>query len=432
MRDVSFALQKVEGFLETIGDLLALDYPFRDSQEALRLLKSDFEQLRADLMLARGASERIRQTQAQLALKEIGYKLPILGIIQRSSETCGPVEFHGPFLSLVRRFIPQAKVVIASDWVFSPYTYIYPDLFENQDFVFVSIPFSESDNGLISPLAGHELGHNVWRIENLQDSLLAEANAEVHRLAANEFQRILKEESRASGASGNSQLFETRTTDKAVLWALTQCEEMFCDFLGVGLFREAFLHAFEYLLAPADSPRTVPTYPSMKDRVQAQIQSAARWNVEVPSGYADAFRSSDGIGGAALQMADLVAKALVPKVIELAASSIQRAGLGDPPEPQTVAQIIRDFEGGCPPTNPGSLCALLVAAWKRQIQFSNSLGAVKTDSEYDAFTAELRHNNELLLKSLEILEVMQRMDTAQRPPAANGGEECSTPQQSLL
>jgi hypothetical protein len=284
VREVGFALQKVDGFLETIGDLVALDYPFSDSQEALQLLKHDFEQLKDDLLLAKDASDPIRQAQAQLALREIMHKLPILGIIQRSSETCGPVEFHGPFLSLVRRFIPDAKVVIASDWVFSPYTYIYPDLFENQDFVFVSIPFSESDNGLISPLAGHELGHNVWRIRDLRQTLLEEANAEVHRLATNEFQKILKESAKSSATSGGSQLFEPSTTDKAVLWALLQCEEMFCDFLGIALFREAFLHAFEYLLAPSDSPRTVPTYPSMKDRVAAQIQSAKRWEVSVPAG----------------------------------------------------------------------------------------------------------------------------------------------------
>lgn len=408
MRDVAFALLKVEGVLETISDLLALDYPFRDSVEALSLLRADFLSLKQDLLLATNASVRVRQMQAQLTLRSIQDKLPILGIIQRSSETTGPVEFHGPFLSLVRKFLPDARVVIASDWLFSPYTYIYPDLFENQDFVFVSIPFSESDNGLISPLAGHELGHNVWRKRNLQGHLLEDANSEVHRLAQNEFQKILKEEIKTTGTTG-TQLFEPSSTDKAVLWALSQCEEMFCDFLGLALFRESFLHAFEYLLAPWDFPRGVPTYPGMKDRISAQIRCAEMWGIKIPDSYAQSFKNAESNGGSATRMADLVAIALIPKIIYLAELEVSNSGLIDRPSDESILAMEMAFENGCPPESVNSLSGLLNAAWNRQIRLSSEFTDYQNAAAYANHSKMIGHNNELLLKALEILEVTAKM-----------------------
>src|SRR4051812_25114337 len=65
-----------------------------------------------------------------------------------------------------------------------PFT--YPFVFsELPNFVLIGLPASESDNPLIIPLAGHELGHSVWKIYDLsrrftpaiEASILQEINA---------------------------------------------------------------------------------------------------------------------------------------------------------------------------------------------------------------------------------------------------------------
>ena len=50
--------------------------------------------------------------------------------------------------------------------------------------------------------------------------------------------------------------------------ALSQTEEVFCDFLGVRLFGECFLNSFEYLIAPNVGRARHPSYPEIAKRAQ--------------------------------------------------------------------------------------------------------------------------------------------------------------------
>jgi hypothetical protein len=86
-----------------------------------------------------------------------------LGLLLRSSNLRNAFEIYFPIKILSTELLEHNTcVVLSSEWEFSPF--IYPvALDELPEFVFIGIPASECHNPLILPLAGHELGHVVWR-----------------------------------------------------------------------------------------------------------------------------------------------------------------------------------------------------------------------------------------------------------------------------
>ena len=92
----------------------------------------------------------------------------ILGIIVRSSSTRNAFEFYSSFLSLCRKALDEnCKLILSSEWDYIPFTFPQ-NLQELPNFVIIGLPASESDNTLVFPVAGHELGHSIWLKEKLQ------------------------------------------------------------------------------------------------------------------------------------------------------------------------------------------------------------------------------------------------------------------------
>src|SRR3546814_10308475 len=73
---------------------------------------------------------------------------------------------------------PDARLIMSSEWKFVPFT--FPMTLDwLPGFALVGGPAPESDNVLIVPLAGHEIGHSAWRSKQLKDQLMADLVAAI-------------------------------------------------------------------------------------------------------------------------------------------------------------------------------------------------------------------------------------------------------------
>jgi hypothetical protein len=88
-------------------------------------------------------------------------------------------EAYDPLRELAHKLLDyKPAIILSSEWEFSPFTYpaISDDL---PDFVFIGLPACEAGNALVLPLAGHELGHSIWRHGGVGASSAATINKTV-------------------------------------------------------------------------------------------------------------------------------------------------------------------------------------------------------------------------------------------------------------
>jgi hypothetical protein len=420
---LEYARSKIRGALDTLDDTAALDFPFQHAREALLELSKTFKSIQQTLdTLGPSNNQDIVKTYCQRALEALTLQLPTIGFIARSTEVSGPVEFHGPFLRLSRQALgSNARLIISSEWEISPNTLIVPELFHNHQFVLVGLPVSESDNALITPLAGHELGHNIWESEKYEDTYVEPIYREIIRLLHDDrvwskfhIEYNLNDKSQIEG-----DMFGIMIWENTVAWALAQAQELFCDFIGLLLFRESYLYAFAYLVAPWGFGRSEPRYPAMESRISAMVKAAEAYGIQIPEGYSGHFSASAQGGDEDLLLAvtDEAVQAILPQLIELAKSFISQKNLL--PNTNDVDRITGDFKSGVPATNAPGICSILIAGWKLRCSSDNPWGDEYPLAESKSWASTL---NELLLKSFEVFEIEQRQqkDTS-----------CLTVQQSL-
>ena len=143
----------------------------------------------------------------------------------------------------------DVRLILGSEWNYSPFAYPSPNPLLI-DYVLVGLPASEAQNALLVPIAGHELGHAVWRLGRVGHNLLSTVRAKVVELV-----RVQWVEAKAH--FGSIEPTDIEDDFEAIsVWhrsfdlAFRQCEEVFCDLLALYTFGESFAHAFRYLLAP--------------------------------------------------------------------------------------------------------------------------------------------------------------------------------------
>jgi hypothetical protein len=122
---VDHTQRKAESILEEIKNLTTSEFPHHDSLEALELLKELFEAdiKRLDVAASSGDSA-IRKSACTHANAHIATFLPILGFALRSTNVRNSFKFFDPLLRLARIFLDKsAKLVLSSEWDFSPLTY---------------------------------------------------------------------------------------------------------------------------------------------------------------------------------------------------------------------------------------------------------------------------------------------------------------------
>lgn len=284
---------QVEAVLAEIERLKGSEFPYLHSEEALNELYDLFSNHLSNLSYESKDQPTV-DLACNAAFASVRDSLDILGFILRSTNVRNAFEVYGPLLRLARKILgSETKLLISSEWYFSPFTYIgYQAL---PGFVLIGLPATESSNPFLVPLAGHELGHSVWnefhygaRIrQSIEDKILDEINKRWSEYSAIHPEYMDKQ------SDLNADFWMQQTWKPAWAWAMRQSEELFCDFIGLRIFGEAYLYAFAYLLAPWKKGERQCDYPNMLARANALAEAAKAYGLKPPEDYIRMFQDLD-------------------------------------------------------------------------------------------------------------------------------------------
>lgn len=407
MLDVDFIRQKIKSVLRQIKQLQSSDFPYQESRAALKLLAELYQK---ELVRLNGLdpsdSKDVRQHACTNANASIVRYYHVLGFILRSTNVRNAFEIYDPLLDLCRTvYGPTAKLIVSSEWEFSPFTYpaVTADL---PDLMFIGLPSTEAGNSLLVPLAGHELGHSVWRkpppgrspalanlIPQLEDEL-----TKSYQQNWTDFQKFFGVKGPASSLT--TDLFLRNIWTQSYRLAERQTEELFCDLLGLKLFGEGFIYSFIYLISPTLGDRA-PFYPSMEARVQTLLLGSKSFAIDAPPDLADFFvdprkRLSDQ-ERFVLKMADNASDSMVRSLIVAVERLVTDSKMALPKSSERD-RILQHFHALCPPSEIATMADIINAGWKlrRDWQAWDAYGIASEDKN-DVL-------NDLVFKSMEVLE----------------------------
>lgn len=373
----SYSRGRILSALEEISELEGCEFPYPHSREALLEIKQKFQRYLEQLdSLGDHASEDLDLT-CSLSLRDLFRCLPLLGFIVRSTAVRNAFEVFRPLLDILRKAVEpkigkeeskKRKLVLSSEWTYSPL--IYHEIPVLPGYAFIGLPSSESDNPLLIPLSGHEIGHFVWTtykidlefvhefIEAIKDYIL-----DNWKDYTNHFPKVKKEEL-------DTVLAVQQTWQQAQSWLLAQAKETFCDLIGLRIFGTSFLHSYAYLFAPnVSSPRSVK-YPNPIKRVNNLITAANAkgYKFKIPYGYKDMFKDRplpELTQGEKFQLsiADHVLDSKVNILIKRAKELIDKTGIPKPCETESD-KICGRFKFVVPAEKAKSLADILNGAWK--------------------------------------------------------------------
>lgn len=397
--------KRLSAFLDELRTLEELDFGYPNSEEALQHIRTTFERHRNSLeKLTPKHDPDTVLSACSSALTGLFNYLPLVGFIVRSTESRNAFEVYAPLLRLAQRLLgSDTKLVLSSEWDYSPYTYFgVPSL---PRFVFIGLPAPESSNPLLVPLAGHELGHSIWQDKGLAATYSSKLDDEVVKCIKNRWDEYAKFFPKVAKGDVSKDSRTTRWTwDQAATWAAQQSEETFCDFVGVRLFGKAYLHAFAYLLGPSLEGARFPGYPSMSARVESLIKAAESYQFDAPIGYRDTFHDLD-LGREEretflLSVADTALTSLVDDLITEANQAVGDNRLeSSDHDIDRIEQMIKKWR--VPANKPKSLATIINAAWNL---FEDD--ELWKDNDVDDRDRALQ---ELVLKNIEVLEIEERL-----------------------
>ncbi len=402
MEVIRAATEKLEAALALTERLSVGSFPYPHAEEVLGRIAEILQA--AKRRLDPDAHPAVLQNECNLITSMLDEFLPLLGFLYRSRSSANAFELYGPLLRLVRSLVDgDSRLILASEWQFSPFTYVgVPGL---GDVIWVGLPASESSNALLTPLAGHEFGHHVWAVSGLRsefhsqtwDSLLDRIEADW----ASYRKRFPGAPTRVEDLLGDA--FQVQRWSTPHQWALRQCEEVFCDLVGIRLFGRAYVYAFSYLLAPGSDHRGARYYPTLAKRIEFIRRGAEHWGYQFPDGYEEIWTTthhadptSDGA-----YMSDVTDDAVSELVGRLIKRVDELIPLADIPivKSEQVDAVERSLAMLTPSSTGASLPAIINAGWR--VYFK-----ADTWNAYPAVQPR-RHIvlNELLLKSAQVGEV---------------------------
>lgn len=410
--DVEFARQKVLSVLSQIKQLQSSDFPYSEPSAALVLLhdlyQKDLDRLN---QLDISTSIDVRLEACAHANATITQYYFVLGFALRSTNVRNAFEIYDPLLSQCKLvYGPTAKLIVSSEWMFSPFTYpaVTSDL---PDLMFIGLPSSEAGNSLIVPLAGHELGHSVWRkpapgrISSINDILI-----ELQRTLAKRYQDNWPEFQRIFGTAEPKEkllndLFLRGIWTRSYRLAERHVEELFCDLLGLRLFGESFIYSFIYLLAPNFGDRA-PHYPLLAARVDALMKGCVKFGIQPPKDFgayfSDSVKRLPDVDSFILRMADNSSDALIPKIVDAVDDHIRNVGLPLSSDHERD-RIVKHFCELSPASKIKSIADVVNAGWHIRLNWS-------LWDKFD-FRPEERLDilNDLVFKTMEVSEFESRM-----------------------
>ena len=412
MKTLSHTKDKLRSIIREIENLKAAEFPHPDSREALQGVEGLFLSLRDDIDGVSAATDRgVIIGLCSEVTKQIAINLPLLGHILRSTNVRNAFEFYGPLVLLARKLLGEkAKLVLSSEWHFSPFA--YPQSFPHlRNFALIGLPASESSNALIIPLAGHELGHLVWRNGRYEQEIQGTAARHIVDELESRWEECRRYIPAASSVDQLvTDLIVVTMWLPAVNWCVRQCQELFCDILALRIFAEGYLHAFQYILSPYLGERRAPTYPAILNRVKYLEKASASFGIDVPDGYAANFADEPGQWKDRgtiflLSVSDHAVEKMVDGIISDVERLCNEKGIRTPKE-EKAQEVYKAFKLLIPAQRIGSVADIVNGGW--MAKFDDTLWK-ENPSVLPRREIVL---NELLLKSLEVMEVEHLMKRA--------------------
>lgn len=398
------ARRRVAAFLEQIEELENSSFPHEDGRRALAAIRSSVEiRLNSFNNLPASVDIAVVNMTCVQAMLMVHRYTPVLGFILRSTNVRNAFEVYYPLKRLLLDVLgPDVKLVMSAEWDFEPLTYplTLPSL---PNFVLIGTPASEANNALITPLAGHEMGHSAWRRHELaaqvQPRLVDAINT------AYEADPTAKAGLEAGLKSTGQSLQDLRQW--CLKYGLRQLEELYCDFIGLYVFGPSYLYAFDYFLAPGGHARS-HLYPANPDRAGYVLAAADSLGLTRDPTILGDWEPQTFLAGTLsdwLALTDRAVAQVADQVRALAFDLLQARTVA-PPHPDGVARVLAGFGRLEPDAEGASLPEIICAGWT----YVRSKGGLSTPKE----RPELRMLNELILKSVEVSEFKYRTGHAQR------------------
>ena len=394
-------------FLREARHIRESEFPYAHARDALDAIIRRFEEHAHDLeaLSERHQPEVVRQ-RSSIVLRDISHFIPLLGFVLRSTNVRNAFEVHGPLLRIARELLGgDARLVVSSEWNYSPHNFMnIPSL---EGFVLIGLPAPESSNPLLIPLAGHELGHPLWLRHDVRSRLKHQLAAAVSDgiAARPEKCRELYPTVAVDLLAKAENLFTLEVTAPILELATRQCEERFCDFLGVRIFGASYLSAFAYLIAPNWSGTRPMRYPNLKRRASDLTAVAKRFGVEVSDDYVSLFEdlSTYGFTKEAAFQVDVADDASATAMDQLITTVERLAPPEKCPERRTSKEeeVLERLRRLVPADGSASLTEVLCAGWRASDDAGFWLGVRDLAGREDAVLRDL------LLKSCEVLEIEQ-------------------------
>jgi hypothetical protein len=414
--DKDFCVQKVDSAISMVERLIDGDYPHRDSSEALLRILAVYQKDR-DLLLSIDASvaqDTVLEHCRRVNINLVRFKA-FLGLLLRSSNIRNAFELYFPIKILALELLEQpTAVVLSSEWSFSPYTYPVA-LAELPEFIFIGIPASESQNPLILPLAGHELGHVVWRRKGAKKEFDPIIRAEIVRLYKKNWERFRKlfDQSPDKANKLETDLFSLRIWGQSYKLAQRQLEEVFCDYVGLYVFGRSFLHSFRYLIAPSLGYHRSLNYPRLRDRARYMMKYGVHLGLKEIPGYPNSFSEQENPLAPSeafiLEMADEATKNLydkLPHMVEKYRGKAESFLEGTADEPGVKRSLLNLV----PAASARSMTAVVNAAWDIRLKINNWHILSDIEDEAKRQKEKLRVLRDLVLKSFEVYEFRKHVE----------------------
>ena len=400
---VQHSLIKLDATIKLAQEFSASSFPHEDSMSAVKQLLGQLDLVRSELRDA-NTDELIKAAQRQAA-SMISDALETLGIIANSANVRNAFEIHGPVLELAKKLLSNVDVrlILTFEWKYMPYA--LPVVPSNmKDIVVIGLPASEASNALVLPMVGHELGHLLWNSKKMTERITEMATGKARELSETTFRERAEVLSR--DVTGKSDLDQLIGLSNAVDWSIRQLEEIYCDFAGLYMFGQSYLDCFEYMLDPPPMEQRDPEYPSIRARARYLQDHGAAYRVVV-QGFSDRFAEEENpfengtADRLALELADAVAGELAPDISAMVVDACAPIAFASQDDVKSVSER---FLEGVPAERAGSLDAILNSGWS----------TFKGDAFMLGQPGEVRIAalNELILKTIEILEIEKIMSDA--------------------
>jgi hypothetical protein len=396
---LSSARHRIRAFLEQVRYLAASSFPHPDGRDALALIEHHFNRQLERLDLPEDTTPAVVDQVCAHSAMVIGIYTPILGFILRSTNVRNAFEVHHPLKRIVQQLLGKdAKVLISSEWNFVPFTYpMNIDILPK--FALLGGPATESNNVLVLPLAGHEIGHSVWRAFGCGDKLQPALHIAIEKIF--EIQKeVVKEIISEFGIGALDEFYIKQTILSS---GILQLEEIFCDAIGIGLFSHSFLYSYEYFMAPGGGYRSLE-YPNDIDRIGYLKEGCAKLSLSIDPHLFTRWSQSkleEGTDKRHLGLLDQSVAEVASQTIQMALDILFEHNVVLANE-ESVQRIEASFIRGEPEDEQATIAEVIWAGWN-----------LLRDPPHDFKTSESqmhRFVGELMLKSIEISEFRTRIE----------------------